>query len=223
MFVYLDESGNLTKDNGEYFIVGSYTVGDPKRVGNAFRKWQRSKFPKKQRVQSEIKFNGPHIDDRLRLKTLSLFAKQDIRIFYCYLNVTNIPEEYRDKKEGSIKTGLLYTEIVGETLESYLPIEEQSFRIFRDQRILKGVKADQFNEYLRVRLLPKLPPKAILQIQAMDSTTSPQIQVADWVCGALARYHEKKPMGEKFYAALKNNIVIEKELFSGYWTKKWAK
>lgn len=223
MFVYLDESGNLTKDNGEYFVVGSYTVGDPKRIGNAFRKWQRSKFPKKQKVQSEVKFNDPHIDDKLRLKTLSFFAKQDIRIFYCYLNISNTPEEYRGKHKGSIKTGLLYTEVVGETLESYLPTDEGSFRVFRDQRILKGVNLSQFNEQLRVRLLPKLPAKSVLQIQAMDSTTSPHIQVADWICGALARYYEQKPYGEKFYAVLKNNIVVEKELFSGYWTKKWDK
>lgn len=220
MFIYLHESGNLSKRNGKYFIVGSYTVGDPRRIAKAFRKWQRSKFPRKLKVQPEVKFNDSHLTDQLREKTLKFLTKQDVRIFYTYLKVKNIPEKYRGK-EGSIKTGLLYTEIVGDTLELYLPLTEIELRIFRDQRILKGVVLSDFNEHLMARLLPQLPAKTILQIQVMDSTVSPQIQVADWICGALARYHEKKPLGDEFYKILKNNIVEEKELFSEYWTKKW--
>lgn len=95
MLIYLDESGNLIKSNEKFFIVGSFTVGDSKRIANAFRKWQRQKFPKKLKVQ-----------------------------------------------------------------------------------------------------------------------------VADWICGALARYHEQKPKGKEFYNILKNNIVKQKELFSDYWSKR---
>jgi len=222
MHIYLDESGNLTRSDGKYFIVGSYTIGDPKRIAKAFRKWQRSKFPRKVKVQSEVKFNDPHIDDKLRASTLTFFAKQDVRIFYTYLKVINIPDKYKIK-EVSIKTGFLYTEIVGETLELYLPIFETEFRVFRDQRILKGVVHTEFNDHLTARLLPKLPARILIRIQAMDSTASPQIQVADWICGALARFYEKKPSGDEFYNILKNNIVKEKELFSDYWSTKWEK
>lgn len=222
MYIYLDESGNLTRSNEKYFVVGSYTIGDPKRIAHAFRKWQQSKFPKKIRFQSEVKFNDSHLEDELRLRTITFFAKQDIHIFYSYLKAKNIPAEYREK-EGSIKTGLLYTEIVGETLDLYLPVREREFRIFRDQRILKGMVLSEFNEHLKARLLPKLPAKTLLQIQSVDSTTSPEIQVADWVCGGLARYHEQKFLGDQFYDILKNNIVSGKELFSDYWTKKWRK
>ncbi len=222
MYIYLDESGSLTRKNGQFFIVASYTVGSPKRIANAFRKWQRSKFPRRIKVQPEVKFNDPHLEDNLRERTLRFLAKQDIRVFYTYLKVINIPEQYRGK-EKSVKAGLLYTEIVGETLELYLPITEPEFRVFRDQRILKGVVLSEFNQHLTTRLLPQLPAKTTIQIQAVDSTTSPQIQVADWICGALARYYERKPSGDQLYSILKNNIVKEKELFSDYWTKKWGK
>lgn len=222
MYIYLDESGNLTKSNGNYFLVASFTVGDPKRIAKAFRKWQKSKFPRKLKSQSEVKFNNSHLTDELRLRTLKFLAKQDVRIFYTYLKITNIPKEYREK-EGSIKTGHLYTQIVGDTLNLYLPITETEFRVFRDQRILKGVVLKGFNEHLITQLLPQLPAKTIIQIQAMDSTSSTQIQVADWLCGALARYHEGKPQGKEFYNILKNNIIKEAELFSDYWTKKWKK
>lgn len=219
MYVYLDESGNLTKSNGQYFIVGSYTVGDPRKIAKAFRKWQKNKFPKKVRVKPEVKFND-NLKDELRLKTLKYFAKQDIRIFYTFLKKKNIPEEYY--KKGKVhETGLLYAEIVKATLELYMPVTENEFIVIRDRRTLKGVTVDRFNEVLKVSLLPKLPAKVLFQVQAVDSTTNPNVQVADWICGALARYYEKKLMGEEFYSVLKGNIVQEKELFSEKWTKFW--
>jgi hypothetical protein len=67
MFVYLDESGSFGRDGGKFFIVGSYTVGDPKRIANSYRRWQRRKFPKKLRVLSEVKFNEPLLTDDLKI------------------------------------------------------------------------------------------------------------------------------------------------------------
>lgn len=220
MHVYLDESGSLNKGNGQYFVVCSYTVGNPQRIAKAFRKWQKRKFPRKLKYQSEIKFNDPHIDDKLRLKTVRFLTQQDIRIFYTFLQTTNIPENYR--KGGKVhETGLLYTEIIGSTLESYLPINEREFRVFRDRRRLKGINKAQFNKMLQIRLLPQLPAKTILQIEDFDSSSSAKIQVADWACGSLARYHENKPLGSKLYQTLKNNIISSKELFENYWEKRW--
>lgn len=202
MFIYLNESGNLTKSNGKYFIVASYSINDPKRVSNGFRRFQKNKFPKKLRSQTEIKFNDSHIDDDLRLRTLKHFVAQDIRIFYTFLNKKNVPEEYH--KKGKIhKTGQLYSEIVVATLDLYLPITEKSFIITRDQRVLKGVTISQFNEALKTSLLPKLPAKTFFLIHTVDSAGSPQVQITDWICGALARYHEQKPMGNEFLQCAK--------------------
>ena len=80
-----------------------------------------------------------------------------------------------------------------------------------------------FEEILTTRLLPKLPAKVLFKTQAVDSTSNVNVQVADWICGALARYYEGKTMGEEFYYALKANIVQEKELFSEKWTNTWEK
>lgn len=222
MYIYLDESGNLTKGNGKYFIVATFTVGDPQRIANAFRKWQHRKFPKKLRDQAEVKFNDSHLTDGLRDKTITYIVKQDVRIFYTYLKITNIPKEYR--KKGKVHaSGLLYAEIVRATLELYLPATEPHFIVIRDKRSLKGMSPTEFHEKLKLSLLPKLPPKTLFHIQGVDSTTSPQVQVADWICGALARFHEGKPEGQPFYQKLKKNIIEEKELFSDYWTKRWEK
>lgn len=222
MFIFLDESGNFNKKDGKYFLVVSYTVGDIKRVEKAFRRWQNTKFPRRLKYRSEVKFSDPELEDRLRLTTLQHLVRQDCRIFYTYLKIKNVPEQYHTG-DGRFKTGLLYTEIVGETLELYLPVTELEVRVFRDQRLLKGITKFQFDEHLRVRLLPELPAKINLQIASVDSTTKAAIQVADWFCGALARYHENKPMGKEFYSVLSGNIVKQKELFSDYWTQNWHK
>jgi hypothetical protein len=222
MFVYLDESGNLTKGNGAFFIVATFTVGDPQRIVNAFRRWQRRKFPRKLRDQAEVKFNDAHITDELRKKTIAYLSKQDVRIFYTYFEINNIPEDYRKKGKIS-ESGLLYAEIVRATLELYIPITHPSFFVIRDRRTLKGMSPTEFHEKLKVSLLPKLPPKTAFHAEAVDSTASPQVQVADWICGALARYYEKKPLGNTFYNILKSNIVGERELFTAYWEKRWEK
>lgn len=217
MHIYLDESGTLTESDSKYFIVGSFTVGDPRRIAKAFRKWQKSKFPRKLKGQTEVKFNNTSLDNNLRFKTLRFFAKQDIRIFYTFLKKRNIPQKFM--KKGKVhETGLLYVKIVASTLELY-PHTDLEFRVIRDQRTLKGVNTSKFDEIISTRLLPKFPAKVLFKIQVVDSTTNENVQVADWVCGALARYYEKKSFGEEFYNALKGNIVQEKELFSERLTK----
>jgi hypothetical protein len=205
-YIYIDESGQFSKSkDGEYFVVGSFTVGEPRRTEKKFRSWQREKFPKRLRNQSEIKFSDINIDDNLRLKTLKNIAKMDVRIRYSFLKRKNIPSDFR--KDEKIKSGLLYTHIIGATLESYLPISDCELRAFCDQRHLKGMKKSEFKETLRAQLLPQVPNGAAVEVEMLDSTTNANIQIADWITGALAHYLEGKPNGNKYYEILKNNII----------------
>jgi len=221
--IYLDESGNLTKNNGGQFITASFSVGGPKRVINAFRRTQKNKFPKQLRAQAEVKFNNSTLDDNLRRRMLLALTEQDIRIFYTHLATANIPDEYmgKDRGKGSKvqESGQLYLEIVASTLELYLPLSSTEFHVYRDRRSTKGMTTQEFNDTLCTRLLPSLPAKALCQIEAVDSTTNALVQVADWICGALARYHEGKENGQEFYTILKPYIVEQKELFSELWDK----
>lgn len=174
------------------------------------------KISEKLRHQPEIKFTEVDIDDKLRLRTLKFIADLDVRIHYSYLLRSNIPSEFRQKKK--LKSGHLYTHIIAETLERYLPASDFEFRVFCDQRHLKGIKRSQFKEMLRLHLLPKLPPKSIIQIEMLDSKQSANIQIADWITGALAWHLEKKLLGEECFYSIKNNILGEGlELFKDHW------
>ena len=137
-----------------------------------------------------------------------------------YLLKKNIPENYR--KKGKLKSGHLYTNVIGELLEAYLPTPDQWFHAFCDQRHLKGIKRSEFKRILKARLLPQLSKNSVIEIEMLDSMKNANIQIADWIAGALARYLEKREFGEKYYTILKNNILENggKELFQDYWTNK---
>jgi hypothetical protein len=214
-YIFLDESGQFSNHSHEkYFVVASFTVGDIRRTSKGFRAWLRSHFPRKMRDQSEIKWSSTRYSDELRLKTLREISKLDVRIRFAYLLHKNIPAIYHHKNK--LQSGLLYTNIVGEILTSYLPITDKELRVFCDRRKLSGVSEMEFKEILKARLLPGLPKKVILQIEMVDSTAVVNIQIADWIAGALARYLEKGKLGEECFKILKENIIGGgRELFNG--------
>lgn len=213
MYIFIDESGQFTKHNHEeYFILGSFTVWETPRTSKRFRAWCMSHFPKKMRRQQEIKWSSD-IGDRLRLKTLRYISRLDVRIRFAYLLRDNIPLEYW--KKDKLQSGHLYANIVGDLLEMYLPSDETQFHVMCDQRHLKSLKRSEFISLIRSRLVTHLPKNALVDVHMVDSATNPNIQIADWIAGALARYLEKRPLGEECYLALKNNFMSSgKELFA---------
>lgn len=217
MYIFLDESGQFTKHNDEqYFILAAFTVGEPRRTEKDLRNWFRTKFPKKMRYQAEIKFSDKRIDDNLRLKTLKFISNLDVRINFVYLLRNNIPNDFRYKDK--LKSGHLYTHIIGELLEMFLPTTDMEFRVFCDQRHLKGIKRSEFKKMLSARMLPLLPANSNIEIEMLDSSSSINIQIVDWIVGALARNFENKKLGKECNDYLRNNIIGSKELFkkAGY-------
>jgi hypothetical protein len=215
MHIFLDESDDFTKHNHEeYFIIGSFTVGDQRRTNKALIKLIRTKFPRKMRGQGEVKWSSTGIDDNLRLRTLKHIAATDIRIHFGFLLRKNIPTSYRNKK-NKINTGILYTNIVAEVLEQYLPIDDKEIHIFCDQKHLKGMTKKNFEDAIILHLAPFCSPNTLIEVKMIDSKANRNIQIADWISGAIARYFEKGRLGEESFKILKNNFIGEgKEFFN---------
>ncbi|MBI2436377.1 MAG: DUF3800 domain-containing protein [Candidatus Magasanikbacteria bacterium] len=211
--IFLDESGQFnTHKDGKYFIVGSFITKDPSYTKKKFRSWQQRKFPKKMRNQPEIKWSDIKITNELRLATLKFISNLNIGINFSYLLRKNIPSIYIKNKR--IDTGTLYTHVIGETLSLYLPIQDQVCRIFCDKRHLKGITHTQFFNILQLQILPELPANTLVQIEMIDSMSNANIQIADWIAGAIASYIENKPLGKDYYHILKSNLLCPgKELF----------
>lgn len=213
MYIFIDESGQFTKHNNEeYFVVASFTTGDPTRIAKRFRSWTRSRFPRKMKTQNEIKWSSSKINNSLRLRTLKHISKLDVRIRFVFLLRKNIPYNYHNKH--GLESGLLYTNVIGDVLEDYLPIDENSFLVFCDRRHLKKMSEKSFRSILETRLLTNLSSNSIVKIKMVDSTTNVNIQVADWIAGGLTWYLEGHPLGDECFKILKNNLLGNgKELF----------
>lgn len=212
-FIFLDESGQFTKHNDEnYFVVVTFTTGEPRRTEKTFRAFQHKKFPRKMKNQSEVKFSDVK-DNKLRMKSLKQISNMDVRIRYAFLLCNNIPQEFRDGSK--LRSGHLYTEVVRQVLEMYFPMAEKEFRLFCDRRHLKGIKQSEFKDILKAGLISEMQKDAIVQIETIDSTSNANIQIADWIAGALAAYHNQKNHGEEYFTILRNNLVGEgRELYS---------
>lgn len=208
MYIFLDETGQISKHkDSKYFILGTFTTGDPRRTQKQFTGWKNKKFPRKLKNLAEIKFSETGLDDVLRLKTLKFISNLDVRIRYSYIELKNLPSDY-DGKSG-IKAGHLYTDMVSKTLESYLPIAEKSLRLFCDTRNLKGLTSSEFKSIVTSNIRSQVDPKTVIQIERLDSTANTNIQIADWICGALDRYYNRKKYGKECFEIFKNNLIGE--------------
>lgn len=214
MYIFLDESGNFTKHNHEeYFVIGSFTVSDQRATAKAFKSWLRSRFPRKMRTQSEIKWSATGITDELRVRTIKYISNLNVRIRYSFLLRNNIPSTYR--KKGMLESGILYANIITETLETYLPTDEKEIYIFCDQRSLKDMSKSEFESYIAGRLLPFCTTGTIIRVQMIDSNSNVNIQIADWISGAISRYLESGKNGDEYFKILKNNFLEKgKEFFA---------
>jgi Protein of unknown function (DUF3800) len=211
--IFVDESGTFKACKDErYFVIASFTVGDPKRTAKRFEAWRKRKFPKKMRGLAEVKYSSNGISDDLRIRTIAYISTLDVRIRYAYLKCENVPMEYM--KKGIIQSGLLYSQVLGEALEQYFPITEKSFFVICDQRRLKGVSNAQFKQTLTARILAEAPRGTTVRVDRVDSTADRNIQIVDWIVGAIAAYLNKKSLGEKCMEILKDNVIGSgKELF----------
>ena len=216
-YIFLDESGQFYKNEHEsFFVIGTFITANPRQLSKRFRAWQQSKFPKKLKYQAEIKFSDKGLTPAFKLKTLAYIASLDVRIRFAYLRTENIPVEYR--KDGRIMTGQLYSHVVGETLASYFPHPDTQFQIVCDHHHIKGYRKSEYLSLLHTRLLPLMPANSHLSIEMVDSTSNSNVQIADWIASSLAAHLNKKPMGDQYYAILKNNVIGQGvEFFTDQW------
>ncbi len=212
-YIFIDESGQLTNHSYEkYFIVASFSTYDPRQIAKNFRLWCKNHFPKKMRGRSEIKWSSSGITDKMRLRTLRYIAKLNLQIRFVSISNNNIPYSYRHK--GKLKGGLLYTDIIGIILSDYLPITDGFLRVLCDKTNLSGFNDLEFAQTLKMRLRPYLPENISIQIEMSNSAEQPNIQIADWIAGAIARYFEQGHLGNKCHKILEKSIASGIRLFN---------
>lgn len=206
--IFVDESGSFTQCAGQdYFVIASFTVGDPRRTAKEFRKWQRNKFPREKKFQAEAKFSDSGLSDTLRLETLRRISALDVRIHIGYVHCDRISRDY--VRHAKVQQGILYAQMLGVVLETYFPTSEGRVMVLCDQRKLKGLTKSAFQSQLVARLVSIAPAGTSVDVRQVDSTTDANIQIADWIAGAFAASLNKKRLGKEYLEILKANIIGE--------------
>lgn len=213
MHIFIDESGQLSRNGDEnYFVIAAFAVDDFRRTEKAFKAWCGSRFPKRMQRQPEIKWSSSGMDESLRLRTLKFISGLGIQIRYVYLLNKNIPNTYNGGNK--FKEGLLYSDIVKSLIDLFLPTDNSEIHIFCDQRRLQGMTSSAFIEKTKNHLIDMVYSKTKIQVDILDSTNSSNIQIADWIAGAVWKYKESKEGAQKYFDILSLSKLFKgKEIF----------
>jgi hypothetical protein len=206
LYLYLDESGSLKGDDDHYFVLLAVATTTPRVMRKCFVRARQTRLPEKYRHYTEIKFSDRVIPDQAKERILRELAELDIGLYALVVDKGGIPEVLRRQPEG-----VLYHHLV-ELLTNLCPIGEcQALYVNLDRRHLPGLRREVFNAELSAYLFPRLRKGALLEIQHVDSTTDVNIQVADFLVGAV--YHKYARGDERYYALIADRINVERVLF----------
>lgn len=185
-YIYIDESGNLIKnDKNTYIVICSFSTYDYIFTQKKIIAWFKNKLNKKG-IQ-EIKWSDRYISDAFRLKTLKYMLSLCIHIQYSYQKNLNIPIKYFSKY--GLETGKLYTDLVIKTIEKYDIKDKTNIYVFCDKVSLKNIKTGYFIKFVEDYFSLKYNKK--IHVQMIHSYENPNIQIADWIAGAVHRFLRK--------------------------------
>ncbi len=208
LYIFIDESGQFVKTTHErYFVMACFEVTEPRKTRKHFRAWCKSKFPKRLRFQSEIKFSDSSISYPLRLQTLHFIAKLGIKVRYVYFKIENIPHEFWRKEK--LESGFLYLYTITNLLDRYVPFN-CSISIICDQRNLRGISVSQFKHSLIEHIFSTnlgLNMGSNAEVRIENSMVETNIQIVDWIVGAIARFLNNKPFGVECFEIIESILA----------------
>jgi len=203
MYIYLDESYNL-KDRTKLQLISinGFTVLDERSL---FKKWKelRRPFTGKRRIHArDSTFN------KLRIKTLELFARPDLTLLTVFQIIQEVP--FEKEKSYFSKNKLNFEKIYLDLLKALfykLKLEEyKEIKIIVDSRKHKGgvLAKKRFREKIKFFLKKKYPQTKI-EFKIQPSSTDILLEFADFISNIFYRAYIKKDT--KFFENLQFKII----------------
>jgi hypothetical protein len=208
LYVFVDEAGNLRADRDRYSVLVAFVTEQPKATRKCFVRAKQTKLPRQYQHYAELKFSDRVIPDDFKKHVLRQVARNEIRIY-----VLVVAKEYLASNFSGQAEGMIYCHLVTRLLESCHLAESDEVYLFLDRRSLGGLTRQEFDARLRRQLLTRLRERARLEIQHPDSTTSVNIQVVDFLCGAVFQKYER--CNPEYYSLIEDRIVVE-EILTGH-------
>lgn len=199
MFVYLDESGNLTSGkNQQYFVLAALLVKDERIPKRITRKAKKRGLPRKLRHLTEIKLGRG--SRRYREILFRCLVAEDVRIGFLVVDTNRIPEHLK-KEEG-----LLYLRLSKFLLECCGVDEYNHLDITFDKRDLRGITKVVFNNSLKERFALAPKPKRFA-VHHNDSTQVAGLRLVHHLAwAAFQKYQRGNPY---WYELFSPKIIFE--------------
>ena len=208
-YLYIDESGDLgfTEKSTRYYVIAAIETNNPDQFSRMFKKVRRG-MGKKKRDIKEFKFSKTN--PRTKLKILERIAELDILFSAVVLRKATVFQHLREKKQ------ILHNYLIGYIVELVPFVGSRDFEIVIDKFLPKRMDRTSFDRYLREHVdfecwkLGLIPPRS-LNIEHKSSHSSPGLQVADFVAGAIFAKYERDD--DSFYRVIEPKKRILKEVF----------
>ena len=200
-YMFLDESGELgfnKKGSTKFFTITLLVCGakQEQNLQRVIKKVRQRILKKKLKKTPEIKWNNSN--ERIKQMVFKRLSKIDFEIFTIILDKSKVYDYLKNKKHK------LYNYL------SNLIINECSvdgkFDLIVDRSKNKRSLRDDFNDYIRYKLVGKCPN---LSISHEDSKSNGALQVLDFISGAIFNKYEFEVLD--YYNTIKNKITTEKE------------
>lgn len=201
MYIYIDESGDfgLQKKSSKYFLIALVSSKDSRQFDIFVRRVKSKKLSKKERKLSEIK--SSLASKTFREYFYSHLNKLDFKIVAVSLDKKKIPSQLR-KEEG-----IIYLQMIEQGLVPLVKQKSDKFLITIDRRHYKKMPKEAFNIALKEFLLVTKHLKVPIAIHQVDSTTSRNIQFADFIVYAFGRKYNFND--DSWYNMIKDKIAAE--------------
>lgn len=209
MLVFIDESGDaglkLTSGSTDYFIVTLIAFEDRDEATAADQRIQLLKgelgFPAK------FEFHFNKVKGSLREAFLSAVAGYDFFYFSIVINKAKLQGPGFKFKESFYKytCGLVFENAKPYLDNATVVIDGSGSREFRRQ----------LGSYLRKRINDKKGESRFIgKVKIQDSRDNNLLQLADMVCGAIARSY-----GQKEDAKTYRSLISHREIYVQFWPK----
>lgn len=211
MFIYLDESGNLSfdftkKKTSKYFIITFLFAKDKKAIDKIVKKIFRD-FSKKQLKHHPGTLHCFKEAPSTRKKLLKLLSEKDIAVMTIYLNKEKVYTKMQDEKH--ILYNYVTNILLDRVLSKKLIKNAEQVEIIASKRETNKFLNENFKLYLKGQA--KKNHNTDIKIDIKYPSQEKGLQVVDFVCWAIYRKWEYKD--KTYYDIIKSKIKEENPLF----------
>lgn len=204
MYIFLDESYNLTDRNKKQFIsINGFSVLDEKNLFKRWNEYRRRFIRGKRRIHATDQYF-----DKLKLKALKLIDKPDATLVSVFQVAQEIPFDLKKSYfyKGKLNFDKVYFDLVAELLKRLNLQEYKNVTITIDSRKHKGgVLGKNFFKNNVINFLNAQYQETIFNFTLQPSSSNILLELADFVSNIF--YHAYIKGDEQFFNNIRFKLI----------------